>query len=306
LSSGVYGPSVLSSGVYGPSVLSSGVYGPSVLNSGVYGPSVLSSRVYGPSVLSSGVYGPSVLSSRLVAPSVYSSGVVGPSVLSSRLVGSPVLSSGLVGPSVYSSGVVGPSVYSSGVVGPSVLSSRVTVARPAAVAVERVSYGSVPSVQVVNEPTTIVQAGRPIRGHSFSSEVRHDSQAPVAFAAPAVAPLAVSAPLVSAQAQLIPSVSSYSVGYPSVVGSNAQVLATGPTSIVASPALVSGYSRETGRTDLLSQVRLRAASVPAQIVQDTVVQSAPLVASPVYSSVAAPAVLNGWENQQLVTSDWKK
>ena len=72
----------------------------------------------------------------------------------------------LVSPGLLS-GVVGPSVLSL----PSVAAHHVTVARPSAVAVERVDVGSVPSVSVVNEPTTIVTPGKPIRGHSFTSEV---------------------------------------------------------------------------------------------------------------------------------------
>lgn len=70
-----------------------------------------------------------------------------------------------------------PVYLTSRLVAPSVLSvpalahQHVTVARPSTVAVERLSVGSVPSLSVVNEPTTIVTPGKPIRGHSFTSEV---------------------------------------------------------------------------------------------------------------------------------------
>jgi hypothetical protein len=116
------------------------------------------------------------------APSLLS-GVVGPPVYSSRIL-SPSVLSGIVGPSVYgASAIESPAVLSAGVVArstvlsapavaaPAVVSAPVAVAQPAAVAVEHVSYGSVPSVSVVNEPTSIVAPGRPIRGHTFSSEV---------------------------------------------------------------------------------------------------------------------------------------
>lgn len=111
------------------------------------------------------------------APSLLS-GVVGPPVYSSRIL-SPSVLSGIVGPSVYgASAIEAPAVLSAGVVArstvlsaPAVVSAPVAVAQPAAVAVEHVSYGSVPSVSVVNEPTSIVAPGRPIRGHTFSSEV---------------------------------------------------------------------------------------------------------------------------------------
>jgi hypothetical protein len=245
------------------------------------------------------------------APSVLS-GVVGPSVYSSRIL-SPSVLSGVVGPSVYGAHAIeAPAVLSAGVVArpavlsaPAVVSAPVAVARPAAVAVEHVSYGSVPSVSVVNEPTSIVAPGRPIRGHTFSSEVRHDSR--VALAAPAVAafsaPVAVAAPAVASfsapAVAALPSAATYSYGVPSVAVSAPRVLATGPASVVAGPVSVRGYSLETGRTDLVSEVRHRVASIPAQVVQDTVVESAPLVAS-------APLIRHGLFGAPVWSSAWKK
>ena len=82
-------------------------------------------------------------------------------------------------PSLLSARVVAPS-WLSGVYGHSVVSvpalatKHVTVARPGHVAVERLNVGSIPSVSVVNEPTTIVTPGKPIRGHSYTSEVSID------------------------------------------------------------------------------------------------------------------------------------
>jgi hypothetical protein len=132
-----------------------------------------------PSVLS-GVVGAPVYSSRILRPSLLS-GVVGPSVYGASVIGAPAVygAPAIGGPAVYgASAIGGPAVLSAGVVArpavlsaPAVVSAPVAVARPAAVAVEHVSYGSVPSISVVNEPTSIVAPGRPIRGHTFSSEV---------------------------------------------------------------------------------------------------------------------------------------
>ena len=87
-------------------------------------------------------------------------------------IGAPLATWGA--PSLLSSRLVAPSVLSK-VYAPTVLSGvaheQVTVAHHGAVPVEKVSVGSVPSLSVVNEPTTIVTPGKPIRGHSFTSEV---------------------------------------------------------------------------------------------------------------------------------------
>jgi hypothetical protein len=195
--------------------------------------------------------------------------------------GAPLLSSRLLAPSVYSL--------------PTLATEHVTVARPSAVAVERVSVGSVPSVSVVNEPTTIVTPGKPIRGHSFTSEVRHDTVARyaplVTYAVPSVTAKVVEAPAVSEVIETkslaaplaalhseayLPSVYA---SYPQTVISAPQVYATGPAQVVAEPASIKGYTRETGRTELVNELRLREASIPATIVQDHLVESVPTLVS---------------------------
>ena len=143
---------------------------------------------------------------------------------------------------------------------PAIATQHVTVARPALHAVERVSVGSVPSLSVVNEPTTIVTPGKPIRGHSYTSEVwdfdliiekleafplqvRHDTiaryAAPlVTYASPTIAAKVIEAPAVSEVVESAPGPAHLTSdlllpqAYQSVV-SAPQVYATGAAQVVA-------------------------------------------------------------------------
>lgn len=73
------------------------------------------------------------------------------------------------------------------------------------------------------------------------------------------------------------------------------------------PASVRGYTSETGRTELINEVRLRAASIPATIVHDSVVESVPAVA-PYYSSVISQPLVTKTLSAPLLTKNllWKK
>lgn len=57
------------------------------------------------------------------------------------------------------------------------------------------------------------------------------------------------------------------------------------------PAAVKGYTRETGRTELINEVRLRHASIPTTIYQDSVVESVPSVVEQVHEPLVHSARL---------------
>lgn len=211
------------------------------------------------------------------------------------------------------------------------------VAHHGAVLQKQVHYGSVPKTEIINEPYTITQQGPPVSGYSFQSEVRHDLRPPtyghhlaapiahgpipvgpaVAHAAPVAAyaaPIAHAAPVAAYGAPLAAPVAHAAYAAPIAhaaplatahyAGSTNHI--TGPAVAVAqAPPLVSGYSTETGRTELHSQVHYQPASIPTTVYKNIavpgsvprLVQTAEVHAQPVVhhakTVVAAPVLTHG-------------